>query len=285
MESSDQIRDEEVPLQFCTPRAVKFDTTLLSNELGPQRNIGEETRTKITQKEYQGGEVIASIARICYGTFKEKKAVIIVIQLLLKPSNRTSHLQHLEVEVSFEPRPGLAGPKADSPIVRNLSPRKVYGIPDASTGTWSFVTQQQWNAQAAKSGTTSSTYSSKESTPGNTPSLVITGRPWSDQRRREMHKACWVIQEKGEPGLGIPDEVNIAMIAECESSFQANVKISLDIPLHRKLLAFPWTKDDPIIFPQRDPGPFIGEGLGTIKFEKLSDVEWAALISGHDVRS
>ena len=98
-----------------------------------------------------------------------------------------------------------------------------------------------------------------------------------------MHKACWVIKDKSEPSVGIPDEVNIAVAVEYEDAFQADVKVALDIPLYKKLLAFPWPKDDPILFPPRESGPFIGEALRTTQFEQLSDAEWATLISGYEV--
>jgi hypothetical protein len=83
--------------------------------------------------------------------------------------------------------------------------------------------------------------------------------------------------------LPIPDEVNIAVAVEYEDAFQADVKVTLDIPLYKRLLAFPWPEDDPILFPLREPGPFIGEGLRTTQFETLSDAEWATLINGYEV--
>jgi hypothetical protein len=286
MEGNHRELDNEASLYSYSPRAVDFDTVLQSSELGPQRNIGDETRTKITQKEFRGGGLIASIARVCYGTFKQKKAIIVVIRLLLHSSKDTHQVRHLEVEVSFEPRYNKSGANTNNvqfPIVRNLSPRKVYGIPNTDGRTWSYRTEQQCYIPMAAPGMNSATSNNTQNTFEVAPSLSINGKPWSDRRRREMHKACWVIKDKGEPSVGIPDEVNIAVAVEYEDAFQADVKVTLDIPLYKRLLAFPWSEDDPILFPLREPGPFIGEGLRTTQFETLSDAEWATLISGYEV--
>jgi hypothetical protein len=89
--------DDEASLYSCRPRAVDFDGVLQSSELGPLRNVGEETRTKITQKEFRGGGMIASITRVCYGTFKQKKAIIIVIQLLFHRSKDSHQFRILKL--------------------------------------------------------------------------------------------------------------------------------------------------------------------------------------------
>jgi hypothetical protein len=286
MEGNHRELDNEASLYSYSPRAVDFDAVLQSSELGPQRNISDETRTKITQKEFRGGGLIASVAKVCYGTFKQKKAIIVVIRLLLHSSKDSHQFRHLEVEVSFEPQCNRLGANTNNvqfPIVRNLSPRKVYGIPNTDGRMWSYRTEQQCYIPMAAPGMNSTTSNNARNAFGVAPSLSINGKPWSDRRRREMHKACWVIKDKGEPSVGIPDEVNIAVAVEYEDAFQADVKVTLDIPLYKKLLAFPWPEDDPILFPLREPGPYIGEGLRTTQFETLSDAEWATLISGYEV--
>lgn len=242
MEGNHRELDNEASFYSYSPRAVDFDTLLQSSELGPQRNIGEETRSKITQKEFRGGGLIASISRVCYGTFKQKKAMIVVIRLLLNSSKDTHQFRHLEVEVSFEPRYNRPGPNMSNfqfPIVRNLSPRKVYVIPNTDGRTWSYRTEQQCYIPMAVPDMNSMMSNNTRNAFEVAPSLSINGKPWSDRRRREMHKACWVIKDKGELSVGIPDEVNIAVAVEYEDAFQADVKVTLDIPLYKKLLTFP----------------------------------------------
>jgi hypothetical protein len=279
--------DDEASLYSCRPRAVDFDGVLQPSELGPLRNVGEETRTKITQKEFRGGGMIASITRVCYGTFKQKKAIIIVIQLLFHRSKDSHQFRHLEVELSFGPRykgPGTDGNDGRFPIVRNLSPRRVYGIPNADGRTWSYRVEQQCYVPMTALGMNCATITNARNAFENAHRLDIAGRPWSESRRREFHKACWIIKDKGEPSFGIPDEVNLAVAVEYEAAFQADIKVTIDIPRYKKLLAFPWAADDPILFAPREPGPFIGEGLRTTQFETLSDAEWGTLISGYEVR-
>lgn len=73
---------------------------------------------------------------------------------------------------------------------------------------------------------------------------------------------------------------------EYEEAFRAVVKLILNFPVHEKILAVlvvPWSRDDPILFPVKEPGPFIREELKTTQFEILSDTDWAALISGSEV--
>lgn len=278
--------DDESFLYSYRPRVVGFDTVQQSSELGKQHNTGEELRTKITQKEFGGGGLIASIEKVCYGTFNQRKAVVTVIRLLFHPSTDKSLVQHLEVQVSFEPRYNKSKTNANNvqfPVVRKLSPRKVYGIPSVDGGVWSYKVEQQCYILGAPPDTISSNSKEARNASENPSYLVINGSLWSDSRRREMHKACWVIKAKGQPCVDIPDEVNLAVVVECEDAFQANVKVTWNTPLYNKLLAFPWLKDDPIIFPLKKPGPFIGEGLRTTEFETLSNAEWAVLISSNEV--
>lgn len=115
----------------------------------------------------------------------------------------------------------------------------------------------------------------------------MIGQLWSDTRRRDFHKACWIvkeIEEIGKPRFGIPDEFNVAVLVEYEDSFQADVKMTLDVPLRRKLCGFPWPKDDPIVFAPKGPKALIGEPLRTTQFETLSAAEWELLVSGYEVR-
>ncbi|KAL9097450.1 MAG: hypothetical protein Q9165_000346 [Trypethelium subeluteriae] len=279
--STHQIESESC-LQSYSPRAVRFDTVVPSTELGPQRNIGEETRTKIAQKEFSDGGLIASIVRICYGTFEQKKAAIVVIQILL--SRNLHRRRQLEVEVSFQPRHIRSRKDKDNvqfPIVRNLAPRKVYGNSNTDGLTWSYKIEQLCFNPSVAPSLSSAVSNEVRNTPKVSPSLSIVGKPWSDSRRREVHKACWIIKDKGQPSVGIPDEVYLGAIVQYEDIFEADVKVTLDGPLYLKLLAFPWPQDDPILFPKRDPGPFIGKDIGTTQFDNLSDTEWATLLSGY----
>ncbi|KAF2235759.1 hypothetical protein EV356DRAFT_464663 [Viridothelium virens] len=274
--------ESESCVQSYSPRAVRFDTLLPSTELGSQRNIGEETRTKITQKDFRDGGLIASILRICYGTFEQRKAAIVVIQILL--SRNLHQRRHLEVEVSFQPRHIRSRKDKDNvqfPIVRNLAPRKVYGIPNTDGLTWSYKIEQLCFNPSVASGISSAMSNEARNTFEVSPSLSIIGKPWSDSRRREVHKACWIIKDKGQPSVGIPDEVYLGAIVQYEDTFQADVRVTLDAPSYLKFFAFPWPQDDPILFPNRDPGPFIGGDIGITQFETLSDTEWSTLLSGY----
>lgn len=124
MEENTEALDVEASLRSYRPRAVDFKAVVQSGELGRQRNVGEETRTKVTQREFSGSGMIATITRVCYGTFNQKKASIIVFRFLFRWSRDSCRFKHLEAEVTFEPRfkrPGAGIEKGQLPVVRNLS--------------------------------------------------------------------------------------------------------------------------------------------------------------------
>jgi hypothetical protein len=287
MEENYEGPDIESSLRSCRPRAVDFKEILQSGELGRQRNIGEETRTKITQQEFSGSGMIASITRVCYGTFNGRKASIIVFRFLFHWSSDGYQLRCLDAEITFEPRSKRARAGVENtrlPVVRNLSPRKAYGIPNAGGRKWLYRVEQQTDVR------TSSTVNSVTGNVGQKAfeeahRLEIVGKRWSDTRRREPHKACWTIKEIGRQSFGVPDEINVAVLVECEDDFQADVRITLDVPLYRRLLrGFPWPADDPILFAPKRTESLIGEPLQTTQFETLSDADWDLLISGYEVR-
>ncbi|KAL9100372.1 MAG: hypothetical protein Q9163_004242 [Psora crenata] len=110
--------------------------------------------------------------------------------------------------------------------------------------------------------------------------LEITGQPWSDVQRREVHKACWIIEEVGSPKYGIPDELNVATIVTHNGSFQADVNVVVDTPSLGKLFGFPWPADDPVLFVANRPDSAIGPLPRDSRFETLSVADWNLLISG-----
>ena len=280
MDGSRRSSNDEPSFHSYSPRAVGFDIEVPSSELGPQRNIGEETRAKITQKEFRGGGLIASVARVCYGTFEQKKAMIVVFRLLLHCSRDLRQFQDLEVEASFEPQ----AKDRPFPIVFDLSPRKIHGVLNANEATWSYWIEKQCFKSKIANGTKSAVSNHVQLSSEPISKLTINGVPWSNSRRGVPHKACWYIKAEGKAGVGIPDEVNLAVAVGCEEALRAVVKITLNLPLYKRL-AFPWSKDDPVLFPLKEPGSFIGETLKTTQFEKLSDADWANLISGSEVSS
>ncbi|KAI9891232.1 MAG: hypothetical protein M1814_002922 [Vezdaea aestivalis] len=269
---------EAKTLQSYAVREATFDTVLPSTELGPQRNTGEETRSKITQKSFSGGGVIARTMRISYGWFRGKKAVLLVIQLILRSSKAAAQLRHLEVEISFKPR--KAGRKAGQteaiyPVVRNLAPRKVIGSPKEDGQEWDLQVEKQcYVSNSQKSG--------GPSRKGTKWTLATTGTPWSNSRNQDMNMACWTVSEKKtKPSIAIPDEITMGAIIEFDGKFQADVKVKLDLPWYN-LLALPWSDDDPLLLPSREAGPFIEDEPSTRQFEDISDLEWASILTGHE---
>lgn len=288
MEESYERSDIESSLRSYRSRAVDFKEVLESGELGRQRNVGDETRTKIIQQEFSGSGMIASITRVCYGTFNKRKAGIIVFQFLFHWSSDGYQVRCLDVEITFEPRSKRARRAGVDntllPVVLNLSPRKAYGIPNSGGRKWLYSVEQQTNDRPS-STVKSATCNVGQKAFEEAHRLEIVGTPWSDSRRREPHKACWTIKEIGRQIFGLPDEINVAVLVECEDDFQADVRLTLDLPLYRRLLrGFPWPADDPILFTPKWNETLIGKPLRTTQFETLSDADWDLLISGYEVR-
>ncbi|KFY81101.1 hypothetical protein V498_08740 [Pseudogymnoascus sp. VKM F-4517 (FW-2822)] len=257
------------------PRAVDF-REIVRSELGSQRNVGEQTRTKVTQREFSGSGMIATITRLCYGTLNEKRACIIVFEFFFRWSRDDYQFRHLEAEISFGPRSKSSKTQnVKYPVVRNLSPGKAYGIPNTNGKKWSIRVEQQCGVPSHAIAPDKLGQKAFE----EAHRVEILGRRWSDSRRRDFHKACWTINEVGTPNYGIPDEFKLAVLVEYEDVFDADLRMTVDVPFHRRLQGFPWPADDPILFTPKGPGTVIGEPLSTTRFETLSDAEWELLVS------
>ncbi len=269
-------------LLTCRPRAVTLYQEQQPGELGRQKNRGEETRTKFTHREYYGGDVIGTIRRVCYGTFNGKSACFIVFNFSFHwPQNH--QFTQAEIQISFN---AYSEPSDSSkeitkpPIVRNLSPRKIHGVPNTNGQMWCFNVEQQCEVPLEPKPTTSAP---KGMAFKEEHRVEIVGRMMSHTRQSDPHQGCWIVKERGKPTFGIPDEFVVAILVEHEGKFKADVKVSTDISVHRKLRGFPWPPDDPVLFIPGGPGPLIGKAPITTKFEILSEADWNSFMSDYEV--
>lgn len=249
--------------------------------------MGEDTRTKITHQEFFGSGVIATITRVCYGTFKDRRACIIAFHFSFHWSRDAHLFKRVEAEISFEPYPrGLKSvmENAKPPVVRNLSRRRIHGIPNTNGRKWFCKVEQQCAVPSVTPDVVSAEPATGRRAFDEAHRVEVVGKQWSDTRRRDFHKACWIVKEIGQPSFGIPDELDVAVLVEHQGGFQAEVKISADVPFYRRLRWFPWPDDDPIIFASQCSGALIGEELRTSQFETLLDADWSSVISGYKVR-
>jgi hypothetical protein len=246
--------------------------------------VGEETRSKVLQKDFFGGGVIATISRVQNGTLNGKRACLVALNISFRWSSDEYRFKLAEVQVSFERYPKVSkddtGNSAE-PVVRNLSPRKIYGLPNMNGQKWFYNVEQQ--CAVPQFGSTAPAGDRRAFEEEHR--VEIVGKLWSDARKRLYHKGCWTIKEIGKQSFGIPDELNLAILVENESKFQAKVEVTVDVPLRRRLSGFPWPADDPVLFVSAAPDALIGEALRTSKFETLSDADWNLLTSGYEVRT
>jgi hypothetical protein len=266
------------------PRCVDLQLETQPAELGAQRNIDEETRTKVTHKEFFGSGVIATITRVCYGTYKGKQACLVVFNFSFRWTREALRVNRTEIQISFDPYSKARNQstfEGKKPVVRNLSPRKIHGIPNRNGQKWDYEVEQQCAESPSSAGNITNTFSAKKNTFKEEHRVEIVGKLWSDTRRREFHKGCWTVKEIGKQDFGIPDELNVAMVVEYENSFQADVKVTVNGPLQRILFGFPWPTDDPILFVSDGPDALIGLPLGVSRFETLSESDWMLLVSGY----
>lgn len=227
--------------------------------------------------------MLATITRVSYGTYEGQNACLVVFNFSFRWNRDRYRLKRGEIQITFDRYPKTLTPRGEDdsePVMRNLSPRKVYGIPNSNGQKWFLnVEQLCWvSPTPAVRATETKAFVDEHR-------LEITGMAWSDTRRREVHKGCWVIKEVGSLKYGILDEMNLAMIVEHKGSLQAEVKITVDTPLLGNLFGFPWPADDPILFVHNEPTSVIGAPPRVSQFEALSDADWNSLISGHEVTS
>lgn len=281
--------NEEVEVSYLShrPRDVDFRTVVNSGELGSQRNTGQETRTKVTHQDFSGSGLMATITRLCYGTYNEKKACLIVVQFSFHWSKDDHKFKRVEAEISFRARPqrfGFSSQKTQVPVVRNLCPRKAYGKPNTNGKKWFISVEQLCDVPTSADGVhrVKDNLGPKKAFEEDH-RVEIVGRRWSDSRRVDFHKACWTVREIGKPSFGIPDKFDLAVLVEYEDDFEADVRVTVDVPLHRKLQGFPWPVDDPILFTSKSKGSVIGRSFSNTQFEKLTDDDWGSLISGLEV--
>ncbi len=255
-----------------------------TGELGKQRNIGEETRSKVTQKKFLGCGVLATITNVSFGTYEGRNACLVILKFSFRWTRERYHIKRADIQICFDRYPKISdantGDISGEPIVRNLGPRKIYGVPNTNGQKWSLNVEQICEAlppRSLKNATEKKAFLDEGR-------LEIIGKPWSDSRRRKTHKGCWIVTEFGNKNYGIPDELRLGMIVEYSGSFQATVKVAADIPLVENLFGFPWPVDDPILFMDNEPRPVIGGPLRTSQFDTLLEDDWTLLLLGYRVR-
>ena len=240
-----------------------------ATELKRWKNSGEDLRTKITHIEGWGLGILGTVQEVTYGTWQGNPACLVSMQFNMRGNFSIFRFRRIEIFVSCEAWTGTSGVQ---PILRNFSPRNSFVRLDHDRKSWGWeVLQRSWVPSTSQSGVSSLM---KPGRAGHAPS--ICGTQWSNERRQAPHQISWVVDTESENAWRIPDELNFTFVIEYDVSFKAvvEVKAKTDTGIPFPLIAWPWSKDDPLLFNGKT---WIGSPPRTLEFDYLTDADWATL--------
>jgi hypothetical protein len=260
----------EDPAPLFESRNVELVEDTEATELSGQQNYDNDIRTKITHQESFGCGVIGSVRGVSYGTWKNDPACLVLFTFNFRSGKSALRIKSAEISVSFHTDSNTAATSPnDEPILRNFSPRKIFGIPHAEKRDWKYEISLQCNIPSISLAPTAMTGGSSSYTKDHR--LQIIGQPWSDRKRQEPHQVLWTIREAEKTEYGIPDELNMGIVIGYMSPFQAIVEVSAKLGMGLPVCAPPWSKDAPLLF---NTTTMKGEPMRTREFDKLGDEDW-----------
>jgi hypothetical protein len=104
----------------------------------------------------------------------------------------------------------------------------------------------------------------------------LGGSDWGDRKHRLPNCAKFWLREDEKQTPGVPLELLVAIVFRCRGPSQAMVDVRVDSVF--QLLAWPWTKDDPVLL---EPGVEYGDIIreGSADFSTLTQEEWRQLVT------
>ncbi|KAH8692558.1 hypothetical protein GQ44DRAFT_733999 [Phaeosphaeriaceae sp. PMI808] len=214
------------------------------------------------------------VKQVAFGKYKGKPAALLAFSFTFRSGDLALRFKKALVKITFDKQPG-SSEDSQVPEVQNWAPRKIYGVPNDEEKTWSYCLELQGSipigpAQPGLTGRIGSESAFKKAH-----RMSIIGKRWSSPTSPLLNIAYWEVREQGKTKYGIPDELHVATIVHHEGPFQASVEVTADTPLKNDLFAFPWPKDDPILFHVGKPK---GQELAVSDFGLLKDTDWLGLV-------
>lgn len=215
--------------------------------------------------------IIGTIRSVSYGTWNSRPACLLAMRYFFK-FGESSRFKSTEIVITFDSPTKRAGGRA--PIVRNFSPRKVYGIKSTEDKQWHYDVGIESALPSGPVSITPSVSAGKESSFTREHHLEIIGKPWSSRDQLDFNQVVWTAHETKTQKHGIPDELNLAVVVEHDGSpFQAFVEAE-GKTTNITLRAWPWDRKNPLLFSPATP---LGKPPPTTEFDKMSAADWRGL--------
>lgn len=271
---------EEV-LQTYQRRVSAFQVDESSVELG-QRNASatEYNRVKIHQRDLRNHTVEARLTRVEYGTWEGQTACLVALKFSFHSSgSKALRFTRGSISVGFTSR----DTRNRDPAVVNFGPKRLFGSKTSGSLTWSYGGAFSFKATAGPVEIGPEVQATRDLVFERQYLQVINVWGWGDRRHVEPNHVKCSLDENPLEESGIPEELSLTMIVTFEGAFQARVSVGTTAIFD--LLAYPWTKDDPVLF---QPGVSYGPAMrasGTTDFATLTRAEWEKLVTASlDVR-
>lgn len=216
--------------------------------------------------------IIGTIRSVNYGTWEGRPACLIAMRFFFRFSE-SNRFKSTEILVTFD-SPSKTDRKY-GPIVRNFSPRKVYGQKNQENKSWHYDVGVEAALPSGPASITPNISGGKESSFTREHHLEVIGKPWSSKDHLDFNQVVWTAHETKTQKHGIPDELNLAMVVEHDGPFQAFVELEGKVAHNITLRAWPWDKRRPLLF---DGVTSVGSKPPfTTEFEKLTATQWREL--------
>ncbi|EMT74712.1 Protein SERAC1 [Fusarium odoratissimum] len=232
-------------------RYCQFEFDGGSGNLGQRNQNDTDTRTKITHIELFGNGIIGTVVSLAYGTWQGQPAALLVLLFSLRGrENGYLRVRRAQISITFRSRT----PGDSYPVVRLIQPSSKR-VPDSgAAGTPNGAPDVRASSPFA---------------PWTQGPFAIKASPWSEKSQSELHQVLMELAlPRGSPP-NICESIPVATVLTFSSPFVAFVKAEADLPAPiRKLRAFPWSKDDPVLFDGITPK---GRGVASTDFSRLGD--------------
>ncbi|KAK7413950.1 hypothetical protein QQX98_007133 [Neonectria punicea] len=255
-------------------RASNFD---LEIDLGI-KNLSDEdyNRKKISQQDLGSLSLISSLTRVQHGSWEDAQACLIGFRFQFHDGNaHTLRFRKAKMTIEFQARP-VSSPDKD-PAVINYGPKKMRAVPTEEQREWQYLGTI---SAKASMGAFQAGPEISAGVGGSYPrryAAEIESDDWGDRKHRAPNCVkIWMHEDKKQED-GLPTELLAAVVITLDGPCTATVHVQADALFN--IVAWPWTKDDPVLL---QPGVGLGQpvgGTGNVDFSKLTDEDWLGLVT------
>ncbi|KAI8711215.1 Protein SERAC1 [Fusarium sp. LHS14.1] len=232
-------------------RYCQFEFDGGSGNLGQRNQNDTDTRTKITHIELFGNGIIGTLVSLAYGTWQGQPAALLVLLFSLRGrENGYLRVRRAQISITFRSRT----PGDRYPVVRLIQPSSKRMPDSGAAGTPNGAPDVRASSPFA---------------PWTQGPFAIKASPWLEKSESEPNQVLMELALPRRSPPSICESIPVATVLTFSSPFVAFVKAEADLPAPiYKLRAFPWSKDDPVLFDGITPK---GREVASTDFSRLGD--------------